>query len=203
MAELQSPARARRRVRSRRGRRARRRARARVGRAGADGRAGLDVSRERVATRRVNGGERAETVVANGNVNTASGKSPDHASCASGEAGGGNLTAALGIPSELLAARSASAITSIEPELGISTVQSVSATGRIEDLALRIPPGLGGDDRRDRRRRGRDRAVLGDHAGPRPAPAGFPASRSGVRLSRPPMGWPTRCDGRSPHWLRR
>ena len=89
----------------------------------------------------INGGDRAETVVANGNVNTASGKSPDHASCASGEAGGGNLTAALGIPSELLAARSASAITSIDPELGVSTAQSVSATGRIEELVLRIPPG--------------------------------------------------------------
>jgi Ca2+-binding RTX toxin-like protein len=89
----------------------------------------------------LNGGERAETIVANGNVNTASGQDPDHALCASGESGGGNLPAPLGVPSALLSAPSASAITTIDPELGESSEQLVTASGRVDDLALRIPVG--------------------------------------------------------------
>ncbi len=89
----------------------------------------------------LNGGDRAEPVVANGNVDTANGTDPDRALCASGEAGAGNLPAPLGIPSDLLAASTTSAITSIDPELGIPSEQKVSATGRIENLTLRLPQG--------------------------------------------------------------
>lgn len=89
----------------------------------------------------VNGGDRAETIVANGNVNTARGQDPDHALCGSSESGGGNLPAPLGIGSDLLAAPSASAKTSVAPELGSAREQKVSATSRVNDLALRLPQG--------------------------------------------------------------
>jgi hypothetical protein len=90
----------------------------------------------------LNGGDRAEAIVANGNVNTARGEDPDRALCgSSSEAGAGNLPAPLGIPSDLLAARTTSAITSIDPELGISSQQKVSATGRVENLTLQLPQG--------------------------------------------------------------
>ena len=89
----------------------------------------------------INGGDRAETIVANGNVNTAKGKGPDHALCASGEAGGGNLPSPLGVPPDLLSAPSASAVTTIDPELGESSSQRVTALGRVDDLALRLPQG--------------------------------------------------------------
>jgi Ca2+-binding RTX toxin-like protein len=89
----------------------------------------------------LNGGDRAEPVAANGNVNTARGESPDRALCSSDEVGAGNLPAPLGIPSDLLAARTTSAITSIVPELGQASEQKVSATGRVEKLTLQIPQG--------------------------------------------------------------
>lgn len=89
----------------------------------------------------LNEGNRAEPIVANGNVNTAMGKDPDRAQCASGEAGAGNLPLPLGIPPDLLAARTASAITAINPELGIASEQAVTATGRIENLTLQLPRG--------------------------------------------------------------
>jgi Ca2+-binding RTX toxin-like protein len=87
-------------------------------------------------------GDRAETIVANGNVNTAHGKDPDRALCGSDEAGAGNLPAPLGIPPALLAARTTSAITSIDPEIGITSEQRVAATGRVENLALQLPQGV-------------------------------------------------------------
>lgn len=86
-------------------------------------------------------GDRAEPIVANGNVNTGRGADPDRALCGSDQAGGDNLPAPLGIPTDLLAARSASAITSIVPELGAARDQQVTATGRVENLTLRIPQG--------------------------------------------------------------
>jgi Ca2+-binding RTX toxin-like protein len=89
----------------------------------------------------LDGGDRAETIVANGNVNTARGKDPDRALCGSGEAGAGNLPAPLGIPPDLLAARTTSAITSIDPELGVASEQRVSALGRVENLTLQLPHG--------------------------------------------------------------
>jgi hypothetical protein len=89
----------------------------------------------------LNGGDRAEPVAANGNVNTGRGESPDRALCSSDEVGAGNLPAPLGIPSDLLAARTTSAITSIAPELGEASEQKVSATGRVENLTLQLPRG--------------------------------------------------------------
>lgn len=89
----------------------------------------------------LNGGDRVEPVAANGNVNTAGGKSPDRALCGSDEAGAGNLPAPLGIPSDLLAARTTSAITSIVPELGQASEAKVSATGRVENATLQLPRG--------------------------------------------------------------
>lgn len=89
----------------------------------------------------INGGDRAEPIVANGNVNTARGQDPDRALCGSDEAGAGNLPAPLGIPPDLLAARTISAITSIDPELGIANEQKVSAIGRVENLTLQLPQG--------------------------------------------------------------
>lgn len=89
----------------------------------------------------VNGGDRAEAVVANGNVNTARGEDPDNALCARGVSGGGNLPAPLGIPTDLLAASSATAVTTIEPELGASNTQKVGALGRVEKLTLQFPGG--------------------------------------------------------------
>jgi Ca2+-binding RTX toxin-like protein len=87
----------------------------------------------------VNGGDRAETIVANGNVNTGRGKDPDRALCGSSEAGGGNLPAPLGIPTDLLSASSASAVTDIDPELGQASAQRVGTLGRVENLALKLP----------------------------------------------------------------
>ena len=87
----------------------------------------------------LNGGDRAEAVVANGNVNTARGMDPDHALCGAGESGAGNLPAPLGIPTDLLTASSDSAVTTIEPQLGPAHRQRVSARGRVEHLALQLP----------------------------------------------------------------
>jgi hypothetical protein len=89
----------------------------------------------------LNGGDRLEPVAANGNVDTAGGESPDRVLCGSDDVGAGNLPAPLGIPSDLLAASTTSAITSIAPDLGQANEQEVGATGRIENLALRIPQG--------------------------------------------------------------
>jgi Ca2+-binding RTX toxin-like protein len=89
----------------------------------------------------LDGGDRAEPIVANGNVNTARGADPDQALCGADQAGGDNLPAPLGIPTDLLAARTASAITSIVPELGGARDQKVTATARVENLTLRIPEG--------------------------------------------------------------
>jgi hypothetical protein len=87
----------------------------------------------------VNGGDRAEAVVANGNVNTARGQDPDHALCGRGESGGGNLPAPLGIPKDLLATSSASAVTTVSPELGAARDQRVGALGRVENFLLQFP----------------------------------------------------------------
>jgi hypothetical protein len=89
----------------------------------------------------VTGFNRVEPLVANGNPNTANGKSPDRAQCASAEAGLDNLGSPLGLPADFLIARTASATTTISPELGASLSQKVDATGKIEDLTLQLPPG--------------------------------------------------------------
>ncbi len=89
----------------------------------------------------LNGGDRVEPIAANANINTAGGRSADRAVCGSDEAGAGNLPAPLGIPIDLLAASTTSAITSIAPEPGDASTQKASATGRVENLTLRLPRG--------------------------------------------------------------
>jgi hypothetical protein len=82
------------------------------------------------------GNNRVEPIVANGNASTSGNKSPDRAQCASEEAGADNLATPLGIPSTIIAAQSASAKTTITPELGLAIDQKVEATSRVEKLAL-------------------------------------------------------------------
>jgi hypothetical protein len=90
------------------------------------------------------GFNRVEPLVSNGNPNTAKGTSPDRAQCATAETGLENLGSPLGLPADLLTARTASATTTISPELGASMSQKVATTGKIEDLALQLPPGGSG-----------------------------------------------------------
>ena len=87
------------------------------------------------------GNNRVEPIVANGNPSTANNKSPDRAQCASEEAGADNLATPLGIPDTVLAAQSASAKTTITPELGQAIDQKVEAIARVEKLA--VPLGSG------------------------------------------------------------
>lgn len=82
------------------------------------------------------GNNRVEPIVANGNPSTANNKSPDRAQCANEEAGADNLATPLGIPNTIIGAQSASAKTTITPELGLAIDQKVEATSRVEKLAL-------------------------------------------------------------------
>jgi Ca2+-binding RTX toxin-like protein len=85
----------------------------------------------------LNGANRVEPIVANGNPSTANNKSPDRAQCANEEAGADNLaTPVFGLPETLLSAKSLSAKTTIDPELGLAIDQKVNATSRVEKLAL-------------------------------------------------------------------
>ncbi len=84
----------------------------------------------------VNGANRVEPIVANGNPSTANNKSPDRAQCASEEAGADNLATPLSIPTTLLSAQSASAQTVLDPELGLAIDQKVAATSRVENLGI-------------------------------------------------------------------
>ena len=77
----------------------------------------------------VSDGNRVEPVVANGNINTANGANPDLAQCAPAEAGAGNIATQLGIPQDLLGARTAGAATTITPELGRAIDQKAAAGG--------------------------------------------------------------------------
>jgi hypothetical protein len=82
------------------------------------------------------GNNRVEPLVANGNPSTANNKSADRAQCASEEAGADNLATPLGIPDTVVAAQSASAKTTITPELGRAIDQTVTSTSRVEKLSL-------------------------------------------------------------------
>lgn len=85
----------------------------------------------------LNGANRVEPIVANGNPSTANNKSPDRAQCANEEAGADNLaTPVFGLPDTLLSAQTASAKTTIEPELGLAIDQKVNATSRVENLKI-------------------------------------------------------------------
>jgi RTX calcium-binding nonapeptide repeat (4 copies) len=64
--------------------------------------------------------------------------------CEDAQAGLENLAQSLGLPSDLLQARTTSAITSIDPDAAASDVQRVGALGRVEALTLQLPPGGSG-----------------------------------------------------------
>jgi hypothetical protein len=89
----------------------------------------------------VSGGNRAEPIVANGNINTANGANPDRAQCVKSETGLGNLATQLGIPQDLLAAGTTQAVTNINPEIGRAIDQIASAGALVENLRLQLPQG--------------------------------------------------------------
>ncbi|MFP5365216.1 MAG: choice-of-anchor P family protein [Thermoleophilia bacterium] len=84
----------------------------------------------------VSGQNRVEPIVANGNINTANGVSPDRAQCVNSETGAGNTATQLGIPPDFLGAVTGKASTAIVPELGRAIDQRPAAEGRVEDLTL-------------------------------------------------------------------
>lgn len=89
----------------------------------------------------VAGNNRVEPIVANGNINTANGASPDRAQCVDSETGAGNTATQLGISPDFLGAVTGKASTSIEPDLGRAIDQKIAAEGRVEDLSLLLGAG--------------------------------------------------------------
>ncbi|HEV2775387.1 MAG TPA: calcium-binding protein [Solirubrobacteraceae bacterium] len=89
----------------------------------------------------VAGNNRVEPIVANGNINTANGASPDRAQCVDSETGAGNTPTQLGISPEFLGAVTGKASTAIDPDLGRAIDQTVAAEGRVEDLTLLLGAG--------------------------------------------------------------
>ncbi|MEA2192682.1 MAG: hypothetical protein QOI73_2803 [Solirubrobacteraceae bacterium] len=89
----------------------------------------------------VSGQNRVEPIVANGNINTANGASPDRAQCVNSETGAGNTATQLGIPTNFVGAVTGKASTSIVPELGRAIDQKPSAEGRVENLSLLVAEG--------------------------------------------------------------
>lgn len=83
----------------------------------------------------ISSNNRAEPIVANGNPNTAD-ASADHALCARGQSGAGNLLTPLAIPTTFMSASTAWAVTDITPEIGITADQKPSAFARIERVEL-------------------------------------------------------------------
>jgi hypothetical protein len=83
---------------------------------------------------------RIEPVLANGNPNTGGKKNPDRAQCATEEDGADNLATPLGIPQSSIAAKSASAKTTIDPEYGLALDQNVLSEAKIENLSLGTGP---------------------------------------------------------------
>jgi hypothetical protein len=73
----------------------------------------------------------ANAVVASGNP------------CVSNATGLDNLPAPLGVPTDAVSARTASAATIANPENDIAARQAVGAIGRVENLAVQLPPGAG------------------------------------------------------------
>jgi len=79
----------------------------------------------------VAGNPGANAVVASGNP------------CVSNATGLDNLPSPLGVPSDAVSARTASATTIANPENEIAARQAVGAIGRVENLAVQLPPGAG------------------------------------------------------------
>jgi hypothetical protein len=61
--------------------------------------------------------------------------------CVSNTTGLDNLPAPLGVPSDAVSARTSSATTIANPENEIAARQAVGAIGRVENLAIQLPPG--------------------------------------------------------------
>ena len=76
-----------------------------------------------------------------GTFNTANGANPDHAQCAPAEAGAGNTATQIGIPQDLLGARTAGSVTTITPEIGRAIDQKVTSNARVENVTLQLPQG--------------------------------------------------------------
>ncbi len=89
----------------------------------------------------VAGQNRVEPIVANGNINTANGASPDRAQCVDSETGAGNTPTQLGIDPAFLGAVTGKASTEINPDLGRAIDQAILAEGRVEDLSLLLGAG--------------------------------------------------------------
>jgi Ca2+-binding RTX toxin-like protein len=89
----------------------------------------------------VSGQNRVEPLVANGNINTANGASPDRAQCVDSETGAGNTATQLGISPNFVTAVTGKAATSIEPDLGRAIDQTAGAGGQVEDLGLLLAAG--------------------------------------------------------------
>jgi Ca2+-binding RTX toxin-like protein len=89
----------------------------------------------------VAGNNRVEPIVANGNINTANGVSPDRAQCVDSETGAGNTPTQLGISPDFLGAVTGKASTEINPDLGRAIDQAILAEGRVEDLTLLVGAG--------------------------------------------------------------
>jgi hypothetical protein len=63
--------------------------------------------------------------------------------CVSNTTGLDNLPSPLGIPADAVSARTSSATTVANPENEIAARQAVGAIGRVENLAVQLPPGAG------------------------------------------------------------
>jgi hypothetical protein len=63
--------------------------------------------------------------------------------CVSNATGLDNLPSPLGIPADAVSARTSSATTIANPENEIAARQAVGAIGRVENLAVQLPPGAG------------------------------------------------------------
>jgi Ca2+-binding RTX toxin-like protein len=80
----------------------------------------------------VNGGPAVEAAVANGLPGRLDRPGTENAQCATAETGAGNLLQPLGIPGTSIGLSTASAITTITPELGKAIDQKVTAFGQVE-----------------------------------------------------------------------
>jgi RTX calcium-binding nonapeptide repeat (4 copies) len=91
----------------------------------------------------INGTNRVELLLANGNPAPAPGQSLDRPQCVNDDAGPEDLAGALGLPTDFISAKTAVAMTRIDPPLGLAIDQKVASTARVEDLAIQLPPGSG------------------------------------------------------------
>jgi len=82
---------------------------------------------------------RTEPVLANGNPNTASNVSPDHAQCVNDETGGENQGSPFGAPPSFTT-KTLGAKTTITPETGLAIDQAITSTAKVEDLHFQPDP---------------------------------------------------------------